>query len=117
MLSLASGAHPQEQPIGRAGVRIHQVLLAVLGAAQRDTGRRTIARELIWAARHAGAYSGSREELTPITRDPRAAIPTVLAATATLLWPGTWSWFVGAVESYALTPGGWDEILAAAAQA
>jgi hypothetical protein len=115
MLALASGAHPMEQPIGRAGVRSHQVLLAVLGAAQRNAGRRAIASELIRATRHADTYVDSREGLTPIAGDPQAAIPTALAAAATLIWPDTWRWFVGAVKSYALSPHGWDEILASAA--
>ncbi len=113
MLSLAAGEHPAAQPPGRAGVRSHQLLLAILGAAQGNAPRLAIAGELVRAARHTGPYVASIEELTPTDDDPRAGIPTALAAAATLAWPRAGNWFGrGTVEAYALTPEGWDEILA-----
>ena len=111
MLALGAGAHPPEQPPSRAGVRSHQLLLAILGAAQRGAGRAAIAGELLRAAAGIQPYEASREELTPIAHDARGAIPTALAAAATLAWPGAWRWFVGAARAYALTPTGWDEIV------
>ena len=113
MLALAVGEHPRDQPVGRAGVRSHQLLLSILAAAQGETPRRSVAAELLQALRHTGPYFGSVEELTPIRHDPRTAIPVALAAATTLAWPHVWRWFVsGSVEAYALTPAGWDEILA-----
>jgi hypothetical protein len=113
MLALAVGEHPTDQSAGRAGVRSHQLLLSILGAAQGETPRRSVAAELAQALRHTGPYYGSVEELTPIRRDSRTAIPVALAAATTIIWPPAWRWFVsGSVEAYALTPAGWDEILA-----
>jgi hypothetical protein len=113
MLALAAGEHPKDQPVGRAGVRSHQLLLSILGAAQGGAPRRSVVAELLQAVSHTGPYVASSEELTPIRRDPRAAIPVALAAATTLTWPQAWHWFVrGTVEAYALTPAGWDEILA-----
>ncbi len=95
----------------RAGVRTHQLLLAVLGAAQHGQGRRGVARELALAASSRGAYAGSAEELTPLRRDPLAVAPVAGAAIATLVSPGAYRLFTdGAVESYALTPEAWDRI-------
>jgi hypothetical protein len=93
-------------------VRTHQLLLAVLGAAQRGSGRRGVASELLEACRRRGPYSGSVEELTPEHRDPIALAPLALASVATLIWPPSWSWFAsGSVENYALSREGWEQIL------
>jgi hypothetical protein len=95
------------------GTDTHQLLVAVLGAAAR--GRRgPIAAELLAAVTHRGAYAGSVEELSPIAHDPRAALPVLAAAVTTLVAPSAYSWFAdGSVANYALTPTGWEAILAA----
>jgi len=115
MLELALGSSPAPQPEGRAGVATHQLLLAVLGAAQHGRGRRGVVRELTAAWRRSGPYAGSSEELTPASHDLRALAPLVLASAVLAVAPAGWSWFsAGSVENYALTPEGWDRILAAA---
>ena len=112
MLALSRGEHPPAQRPGRPGVRTHQVLLAVLAAAQRR-GRRAIAEELLSAALRRGPYAGSVEELTPLRGDPRSAIPVALAAASTLIRPGSYRAFTGeAVGAYALTSAAWDLIVA-----
>ena len=95
----------------RPGVRTHQLLLAVLGAAQHGGGRRGVARELALAIARRGPYAGSAEELTPLHGDPVAAVPVAAAALATLVSPSAHRFFTGgAVESYALTPEAWERI-------
>lgn len=112
MLEVGTGT-PSTQPSGRAGVKTHQLLLAILGAAQRGSGRRGIAAEILGAWRKSGPYSGSVEELTPLRRDPIALVPLLVASVAGLVWPQSWSWFTsGSVENYALTPESWQLILA-----
>jgi hypothetical protein len=112
MLDLAAGSHPRSQPESRSGVATHQVLLGVLGAAQFGRGRRGVASELLHAGRRTGGYRDSTEELTPRAHDPKTAAPVVIAATATLVAPSTWSWFSrGSVSSYALTQHAWQQIL------
>ena len=119
MLALAAGGHPVEAAPPRAGIRSHQLLLAVLEAAARASApRRAVARELLEAARGRGSYEGSVEELTPARGDPLAVIPVAVAAAATLLWPPAWRRFVSAsVGAYALTTDGWEELLARATAA
>ena len=112
MVDIASRAQPARQTHGRPGVATHQLLLAVLGAAQHDRSRRAVLAELVGALRHRGDYEDSTEELTPIHGDIRAAIPVVAAGGATLARPATWRWFTsGAVANYALTPAAWREIV------
>jgi biotin carboxylase len=117
-LDLAQEGHPTRQPAGRTGVRSHQLLLAVLGAAQRHESRTAVASELFRALAKRGEYAGSVEELTPISGDPMGAIPVIAAAAATLARPSLWRRFhAGAVGPYALTPDAWEQIVAAADQA
>jgi len=110
LLDLATGRKPQRQGPGRPGVATHQLLLAVLGAAQHG-GRRQVAAELIRAALGCGGYRGSAEELTPLRRDPVAAVPVAIAAASTLIRPASWHGFTaGSVSGYALTDDGWRRI-------
>jgi hypothetical protein len=111
MIDAALGREPAVQPAGRPDVNTHQLLLAVLGAAQQHRGRRGIIAELLGAARHSGEYADSTEELTPIAHDWRSGLPGLAAATATLIKPTTWEWFSsGSVANYAITPEGWRAI-------
>jgi hypothetical protein len=110
-LDIAAGNTPRPQGPGRPGVATHQLLLAVLGAAQHG-GRRHIARELVRAALGRGDYRGSTEELTPLRSDPLAAVPVAIAAASTLIRPASWRAFTsGSVNGYALTGDGWQQIL------
>jgi len=112
LLELACGATPRPQPPGQAGVRTHQLLLAVLGAAQHTGRRRAVLTEVLAAARHTGDYRGSAEELTPLRGDLRSATPLALALTALMIQPSAWRRFVGgSVRHYSLTPEGWRALL------
>ncbi len=116
LLDAATGRPARPSGPDRAGVATHQLLLAVLGAAQQGRGRRAVAEELMagWSGR--GPYVGSVEELTPVRGDLRAAIPLALAAAATLARPASWKRFVsGSVENYSLTAAAWEEIRTVAA--
>lgn len=100
---------------GRPGVQTHQLLLAVLGAAQHRGRRRDVARELLAALSRRGSYRASTEELTPAARDPLAVLPVAIATLATLVRPGSWQHFVtGSVGGYSLTPAAWAQITRAA---
>ena len=86
LMEVATSGTSRPQPDGQAGARTHQLLLAVLGAAQRGS-RREVARELRDAALGRGSYRGSREELTPGRRDPLGPLPVAVTALTTLIRP------------------------------
>lgn len=107
--ALLGGAAVRRAP--RPGIRTHQLLLGVLGAAQHDRTRRAIARELVQGVARRGPYAGSHEELTPLHGDPIAAVPVLAATVATLVRPALHRRFTsGAVDAYALTPAAWRRI-------
>ena len=124
MLDLARREPVTSQPPGTAGIRTHQLLLAVLGAAGPTgpaggsggpTGRAAraaIASELLAACTHRGSYRGSTEELTPqLWRDPRSLMLLAVTSATVLVRPATWTLFAGgSVTSYAVTPDAWDAI-------
>ena len=113
MLALSRHEHPPALAPGQESVATHQLLLAMGGAAQQGRGRRGIAAELAGAITRRGSYRDSREELTPLKGDLRSAVPVALAAVVTLARPSAWTWFSsGSVSNYALSPGGWREIIA-----
>jgi hypothetical protein len=98
---------PGGPPSGLPGVRTHQLLLAVLGAAQHGR-RRDVLRELRQALTGTGSYRHSTEELARPW-----SVPVVAAALATLAAPPTWRRFTGgATSAYSLSPTGWQELLA-----
>jgi hypothetical protein len=111
LLETACTGTAEPQPTGRPGTQTHQLLLAVLGAAQHDGRRRHIARQLWAAAWHQDGYRASTEELTPVQRDPLTVVPVAVAALATLIRPASWRHFTsGSVQAYALTPAAWHHI-------
>jgi glutathione synthase/RimK-type ligase-like ATP-grasp enzyme len=113
MLEVARWGRSRPQPPGRPGVRTHQVLLAILGAA-RDGGRRGVAGELRDALLRRGDYRGSREELTPRGGDLLAGLPVTLTALATLARPAAWQDLAGgSTGSYSLSPAAWEELTGA----
>lgn len=112
MLELAQDRHPPTMPAGRAGIRSCQLLLGVLGAAERGS-RRVVLRELMAALGRHAAYANAVEELTPVGGDPIAALPVIVAIVATLIDPSLWRRFhAGATGSYSLTPEAWHQIVA-----
>ena len=110
LVEVACSGTSRPQPPGQPGARTHQLLLAVLGAAQHGR-RRDIARELRDGLLHRGDYLGSREELTPGGGDLLAGLPVALTALATLARPAAWRYFTGSgTGAYSLTPAAWREL-------
>jgi hypothetical protein len=111
-----SRPQPPASPV-QPGARTHQLLLAILGAAQHG-GRRGVARELRDGLLHRGDYRDSHEELTPGGGDLMAGLPVALSALATLVRPAAWRYLTsGGVGAYSLSPAAWEELRRAAAAA
>ena len=113
LVEVARSGPVRPQAGGRPGVRTHQLLLAILGAAQHG-GRRDVARELRHALLRRGAYLGSREELTPGGGDLLAGLPVAVTGLATLIRPAAWRYFTsGSTGAYSLSPDAWRQLAAA----
>jgi biotin carboxylase len=99
------GSAPRQQA-STPGVRTHQVLLAVLGAAQHGGKRRDVVRTLQHALTRTADYRDSTEELTAA-----CSVPVIAATLATVISPAAWRHFAGAPRAYSLTPAAWQELL------
>ncbi len=110
-LAVALGTYVAPVPPSQNGVRTHQFLMAILGAAQRSGRRRHVLGEIVRRVAHRGVYADSVEELLPTRRDWRTIGPTVGAIVMMLVNPGLWRLFTdGAVSQYALAPEGWRQL-------
>jgi predicted ATP-grasp superfamily ATP-dependent carboligase len=111
LLAVAMGVWVEPTPPSRVGVRTHQLLMALLGVAQRTGRRRSVMAELARGVRRRGVYEGSTEELLPWRGDRRTIILPVAAALAMVIRPRWWRLFTdGAVARYALTAEGWRQL-------
>jgi hypothetical protein len=106
MIQVARRGSAPPQPASTPGVRTHQLLLAVLGAAQHGGRRRDVVRTLRHALTRTADYRDSTEELTPAW-----SLPVIAATLATLVSPAAWRHFAGAPTAYSLTPAAWQELL------
>jgi len=88
LLRVSVGETPSPPPAGRAGVRSHLAMQALLGSALRQRSRRALLREMALMLGRRGAYAGSVEELTPVTSDWASAVPLVATALIMLARPG-----------------------------
>jgi hypothetical protein len=78
---------PAAAPEGRAGVRTHLAMQALLGCASRGGTRREFLGECwrLWTGR--GPYADSTEELTPVRLDWISAVPLAIIAVSLLAAP------------------------------
>lgn len=88
LLRVTRGTSPEALVPGRAGVRTHLALQALLGCAMRSGSRLELLRECRRLLMRTGVYRGSQEELTPLRIDWPSVIPTVFAAALLLVRPG-----------------------------
>lgn len=99
------GPLPPEILVGRAGVRTHGTIALVLGAAAYRRSRRAVIGELAGALARRGHYRASREQLTPLLRDPPSIVPLAyLASYATASPAAAAKLAERAVARYSVTP-------------
>ena len=98
LLGVSLGATPAAASEGRAGVRTHLAMQALLGCALRGGTRRKIIGECRHLLRGDGPYADSTEELTPVRLDRLSAVPLAMIAVALLVAPKS---------ALALVRGGW----------
>jgi predicted ATP-grasp superfamily ATP-dependent carboligase len=74
---------------GVENTRTHMLLMALLSVATTLNSRRAIAAEFFRAILRRGIYSGSQEELLPLTTDFKGIFPLVYVFTRLLIRPGS----------------------------
>lgn len=87
LLEVTAGTSPHPLVPGRAGVRSHMALQALLGCAMRTNSRRALLRECWRLVARTGVYRRSQEELTPLRLDWPSIAPTAIAAVWLLIRP------------------------------
>jgi predicted ATP-grasp superfamily ATP-dependent carboligase len=87
LLRVSLGETPQPVAEGRAGVRTHLAMQALLGCALRGGTRRDLFREGVRLLRGRPPYAESVEELTPPRLDWLSAVPLALTAAILLVAP------------------------------
>jgi hypothetical protein len=89
LLRVSLGEMPPPFADGRAGVRTHLAMQALLGCALRRGSRRDLWRESMRLLRRQPPYAESIEELTPPRLDWISALPLALTAAILLVAPRT----------------------------
>ena len=87
LLRISLGETPAVASEGRAGVRTHLAMQALLGCALRGATRRELVRDCWHIMAGSGPYADSTEELTPVRLDPISAVPLALIAVTLLAAP------------------------------
>jgi len=87
LLGVSHGEAPAAVPESRDGVRTHLAMQALLGCALRGGRRRDVLRECARLLRGEAPYTGSIEELTPVSADWISAVPLAITALSLLLAP------------------------------
>ena len=87
LLQVSRGETPEPLPDGRAGVRTHLAMQALLGIAASGGSRADLLRECRRLWRGSVPYADSSEELTPVTSDRQSAVPLALTAALLLARP------------------------------
>jgi hypothetical protein len=87
LLEVTAGRSPPPLAPGRAGVRSHMALQALLGCAMRTTSRCALLRECWRLVARRGIYRNSQEELTSLRGDWPSVVPTLVAAAWLLVRP------------------------------
>jgi hypothetical protein len=83
LLAVSHDAPVAPPPEGRAGLRSHLAIQALIGCAIAGASRRALLAECARLLLRRGAYAESREELTPARLDWLSSLP--VAATAAML--------------------------------
>jgi predicted ATP-grasp superfamily ATP-dependent carboligase len=87
LLRVSLGETPAAAAEGRADVRTHLAMQALLGCASRGGSRRDILRECWRLLVGGGPYADSTEELTPVRLDWISAVPLAMTAIALFAAP------------------------------
>ncbi|HEU5471209.1 MAG TPA: hypothetical protein VFV67_11195 [Actinophytocola sp.] len=111
LVAVSRGEPAVPPAAGRAGVRTHMALMALLRHGELGHRRRDVVAELWNILTGRGRYAGSTEELLPARWDPPAALPTFVVAVLLLINPRLWLRIAGTTPSgMVLSPDAWQRL-------
>ena len=103
LVEISRGQHPSPAPLGRVGVRTHNLLMILMSMAYEGEGRTALLRELNAYRTGSGLYENSEEEVTRLREDPQSRLPRMWITLQLLAWPGLARRIVAkTVENYSL---------------
>lgn len=113
-IALSCGQDTGGLRVGRAGVRTHSSLAALLGTAAHVGTRQAVVGEFLRLLTHQGQYKGSRDCLTPVLHDPPSLVPLATVAVRALLAPRSAARLANkAIRRYALTADAIERVISA----
>jgi hypothetical protein len=103
LVQVSRGESPPPAPLSRAGVRTHNLFMALMSLAYEGQGRAALVREIRECARGQGLYQNSEDDLTRPQEDALSRLPRLWIIAQLLAWPGIAKRIVAnTVENYSL---------------
>lgn len=103
LVDVSRGVAPAPVPLGRIGVRTHNLFMSLMSLAFYGGGRRDLLREIREHAHGRGLYENGEEEITRPREDPLSRLPKIWVTAQLLAWPGIARRIVAkTVENYSL---------------
>jgi predicted ATP-grasp superfamily ATP-dependent carboligase len=87
LVRISMGESPPRAPLGRVGVRTHNLLMTLMSEAHAGEGRRALLRELSAFRSRAEPYCNGVDEITRAGDDRLSVLPFVWTITQLLAWP------------------------------
>jgi hypothetical protein len=103
LVQVSRGEPSAPAPLSRAGVRTHNLFMALISAAYYGGDRATLLREIRDCARGQGVYQESEDDLTRPQVDGLSRLPRIWITAQLLAWPAIAKRIVAkTVENYSL---------------
>jgi hypothetical protein len=103
LVQISRGETPTPAPLGRIGVRTHNLLMILMSLAYEGRSRGALVREIQECASRRGLYENGDDELTRPREDPLSRLPRIWVTLQLLAWPGIAKRIVAkTVENYSL---------------
>jgi hypothetical protein len=103
VVQISRGESPPPAPLGRFGVRTHNLFMILISAAYYGQHRSALLREIRECWHRRGLYEHGEDEITRPHDDALSRLPRIWIAPQLLAWPGISKWIVAkTVENYSL---------------
>ncbi|MEX2310581.1 MAG: hypothetical protein WD738_23645 [Pirellulales bacterium] len=103
LVQVSAGKSPPRAPLGRVGVRTHNLLMILMSMAYDGHGRTALLREIYRCLKGQELYDSGEDEITRPREDPLSRLPRFWITTQLLAWPGIARRIVAkTVENYSL---------------